>query len=197
MLLALSHPSKQKTPLFERLVSNFGLDGQLKALVQGLKQNDLKEETFAKFARFDSNKLRLQLIFYLRLIAQLCLTEQSYLNQIYREGKNNLQGAGKDKIFEMWKRAMKKEAVHQLVLNKVNSSIQTVKQGMKSSLGHLVEDKTFEAMLMEVSQQSRDISNQMTFRLKDQYYGHFDPFHYLSFDHNSAVYQMYDHHNMD
>ena len=84
-----------------------------------------------------------------------------------------------------------------MVLNKVNSSIQTVKQGMKQSNGHLIEDKTFEAMLMEVSHQSRDISNQMTFRLKEQYYGHFDPFHYLSFDHNSSVYQMYDHHNMN
>jgi len=51
---------------------------------------------------------------------------------------------------------MKKEAVHLLMLNKVNANIQVLKE---SSIELLAKDSTFEEALFEVSTQARDIKN--------------------------------------
>lgn len=81
----------------------------------------------------------------------------------------------------MWSKVMKKEAVHVLMLNKINSNIQTIKEGS----GDLTSDKGFEDALFEISTTSRDIKNQVTFKLKDEFYGWFDPFNYICFDEHS------------
>ena len=44
------------------------------------------------------------------------------------------------------------------------------------------KDEEFEKQLFEVSTQGRDIKNQVTFKLKDEFYPWFDPFQYISFD---------------
>ena len=54
------------------------------------------------------------------------------------------------------------------------------------------KDEVFEKQLFEVSTQSRDIKNQVTFKLKDEYYPWFDPFFYVSFDQHSQVFQVYE-----
>jgi len=41
------------------------------------------------------------------------------------------------------------------------------------------KDETFEEMLFEISDQSRDIKNQVTFRLKENLYPMFDPYLYV------------------
>lgn len=50
------------------------------------------------------------------------------------------------------------------------------------------KDEIFEEMLFEVSSQSRDIKNQVTFKLKDEYYGWFDPYYYVLPDQYSQVF---------
>lgn len=54
------------------------------------------------------------------------------------------------------------------------------------------KDETFEEMLFEISDQSRDIKNQVTFRLKEGLYPWFDPYLYVSPDQQSLIYQMYE-----
>ena len=84
---------------------------------------------------------------------------------------------------------MQSEAVHLLLLHKKNVGI----DALKKATGPILEqDKLFEAKLFEVSTQSRDIKNQMTFALKDEYYPWLDPFHYVHPENLSAIYKMYD-----
>jgi len=40
-------------------------------------------------------------------------------------------------------------------------------------------DEIFENMLFEVSNQGRDMRNQVTFKLKDEYYPWLDPYQYI------------------
>jgi hypothetical protein len=83
---------------------------------------------------------------------------------------------------------MRREAVHLLMLSKLNANIQSLKERGNE----LAQDRVFEEMLFEVSAQSRDIKNQVTFKLKDEFHGWFDPFYYLSFDDHSQIFQMYE-----
>ena len=46
--------------------------------------------------------------------------------------------------------------------------------------------------MFEVSEQGRDINNQVTFRLKPEYYPWFDPFQYGMPEQHSQIYQMYE-----
>ena len=76
-----------------------------------------------------------------------------------------------------------------LMLNKVNTPIADLKQCM---VGALVKDEVFQDVLFEVSDQGRDINNQVTFKLKEAFYPWFDPFQYGSPDQHSQIYQMYE-----
>ena len=60
-----------------------------------------------------------------------------------------------------------------LLLNKVNTSIEGLKESMVETL---LKDEVFQNSLFEISVQSRDRNNQVTFKLKDEYYSWFDPF---------------------
>lgn len=106
------------------------------------------------------------------------------MKQIYsRKDKDERQEENYDKnkqfYRKIWTQAVKKEAVHLLMLNRVNVSIQNLKKDM---IEIFPKDEVFEDMLFEVSTQSRDIKNQVTFKLKDEYYCWFDPFLYISID---------------
>lgn len=54
------------------------------------------------------------------------------------------------------------------------------------------KDNVFEDALFEVTTQSRDMKNQVTFKLKEEYYGYFDPFQYVLPDQHSQIFQMYE-----
>ena len=60
-----------------------------------------------------------------------------------------------------------------MLLNKVNTSIEGLKESMVETL---LKDEVFQNSLFEISVQSRDRNNQVTFKLKDEYYSWFDPF---------------------
>lgn len=55
----------------------------------------------------------------------------------------------------------------------------------------VAKDDLFEEALFEVSTQSRDLKNQIKFKLKDEFYPWFDPFQYISPEHHSMIFQMY------
>jgi hypothetical protein len=93
-----------------------------------------------------------------------------------------------EEIKEMWGKCMQREAVHLLMLQKVNVNIQALKEDMVEIF---VKDEIFEKQLFEVSSQGRDIKNQVTFKLKDSYYDWFDPFMYISPDAHSQIFRMY------
>jgi hypothetical protein len=101
--------------------------------------------------------------------------EVAYLKQIYNQKEEKAEQESKNSptIKAMWSKAMKKEAVHLLLLNKVNVNIQTLKEKMVEIFA---KDNVFEDALFEVTTQSRDMKNQVTFKLKEEYYGYFDPF---------------------
>ena len=92
-------------------------------------------------------------------------------------------------LIKVWKHAIKKEAVHLLLLNKVNTSIGVLKETMIETLA---KDEHFEEALFEVSEQSRDMKNQLTFKLKEEYFGWFDPYQYILPNQHSLIYQMYE-----
>jgi hypothetical protein len=133
----------------------------------------------------------MQLILFLRLLAQLCVHEVAYLKQIYNQKEEKAEQENKNppEIKKMWSKAMKKEAVHLLLLNKVGVNIQTLKEKMVEIFA---KDNLFEDALFEVTTQSRDIKNQVTFKLKEEYYGYFDPYHYVLPDQHSQIFQMYE-----
>ena len=54
------------------------------------------------------------------------------------------------------------------------------------------KDDVFNEKLFEVSTQSRDMKNQVTFKLKDASYKVFDPFMYVQPDQNSEIFRMYE-----
>ena len=58
--------------VFDYFLTNYGLDSQLKVLISSIKNSSLVKTDFAKFKNFDPQKLRVELIFFLRLIIQIC-----------------------------------------------------------------------------------------------------------------------------
>ena len=60
----------------------------------------------------------------------------------------------------------------------------------------MVKDEVFQDVLFEISDQSRDANNQVTFKVKEQYIKWFDPFQYVLPDQHSQCYQMYDEHRL-
>lgn len=139
--------------------------------------------------------MRLQLMAFLRFFAEICLVEVPFLKQIYNrkdevaEKNHHIQNHNSKEIKKLWAQALKREAVHLLILNKVNTGIRQLKEQMSEIFE---KDETFEEMLFEISDQSRDIKNQVTFRLKDNLYPMFDPYLYVVPDQQSLIYQMYE-----
>ena len=83
--------------------------------------------------------------------------------------------------------------MHLLLLNKQNVGIEALKQATGPILS---ADEAFENQLFEVSTQSRDIKNQMTFKLKDKYYPWLNPFHFINPSNHSAIYKMYEYNGL-
>lgn len=75
------------------------------------------------------------------------------------------------------------------MLNKMNVGIQSLKQKMVEIFP---KDDVFNEKLFEVSTQSRDMKNQVTFKLKEASYKVFDPFMYVQPDQNSEIFRMYE-----
>lgn len=84
---------------------------------------------------------------------------------------------------------MRNEAVHLLLLNKQNVGIEALKQAIGPIL---LQDEVFEQQLFQVSIQSRDIKNQVTFKLKDEFFPWLNPFHFINPSNHSAIYKMYE-----
>ena len=104
------------------------------------------------FDNFDAQKLRMQLIFFMRFLAQVCIHEVAFLKQIHNRKDDRIEtvssGHSNKEVRKLWAQAVKKEAVHLLLLNKVNVSIQSLKQDM---IEIFPKDEVFEEMLFEVS----------------------------------------------
>lgn len=62
--------------------------------------------------------------------------------------QHHIQNKNSENVTKIWKLAVKKEAVHLLLLNKVNSSIGVLKESM---IEVLAKDEHFEEALFEVS----------------------------------------------
>lgn len=60
----------------------------------------------------------------------------------------------------------------------------------------LVKDGTLQDKLFEISEQSRGKGNQVTFKLKDEYFTWFDPFYFVQPDKQSQIQMMYDQHGL-
>lgn len=88
LLLCLDGNPSADSSLINYMLLNFGLDGQLKSLVAGLLQRDLAELEALQIQHVD--KLQSQLLLYLRFIAQLCITEKSYLGAAYFIDENSI-----------------------------------------------------------------------------------------------------------
>jgi len=65
----------------------------------------------------------MQLTLFLRLIAHLCVYEITFLKQVYNPVDEGEKDSNQPEIIEMWRQALRKEAVHLLMLNKVNVNI--------------------------------------------------------------------------
>lgn len=104
----------------------------------------------------------MHLAVFLRFVIYLCLCEISFLKQVFNrnDNKNEEKHHGEiqnsEEVKTLWKDALKKEAVHLLMLNKVNTPIADLK---KSMFGTLAKTKSFQDVLFEVSDQNRDINN--------------------------------------
>lgn len=188
--------STKRTSMIDFIINNSGLDGQLSILFRGLSTRKLVLKDFTSIDKtFDPDKLRIHLTIFLRFLIQLCICEVSFLKQIFNrkeikaEKQHHIKNDNSEEARALWKDAIKKEAVHLLMLNKVNTSIADLKQCMA---GALVKDETFQDVLFEVSDQGRDINNQVTFKLKEQFFPWFDPFQYGVPDQHSQIYQMYE-----
>jgi len=138
----------QSASVANQVLFNFGVDNQLQVLFNGLRQNCLAKQEFSQFKKFDSEKLRTELVFFLRLIVQLCITEVPFLRQMFTKKKDEKVDSVQEPVREMWRHAMQKEAVHLLMLNKVNANIGALKE---SSNEYLAKDPVFEEALFEVS----------------------------------------------
>lgn len=75
MLLCLD----QDTQLFDFFVFNFGLDNQISTLMKSLRFGHFTRKDLKKFKKIDPVKTRLELVYLLRLIIQLCQCEVPFL----------------------------------------------------------------------------------------------------------------------
>ena len=171
--------------LIDYVIDNFGLDGQLGKLFTGIKTKKLMEKDFSGYHNFDHKKLRVQLLFFLRFMIQVCVCEVSFLKQLYHSSNvkdekpdnyKHIKIQNEEMKKEIWEKAIKKEAVHLLLLNKFNVGIEKLRESM---LEIFKKDENFEKALFDISTQSRDIKNQVTFKLKDEYYAWLDPYQYI------------------
>ena len=78
MLLCLDSRSQ----LFDYVINNFGLDSQLKTVIHCLQCNSLQKSDLTQFKNIDTVKLRLELVYFLRLIIQICISEATYMQQL-------------------------------------------------------------------------------------------------------------------
>ena len=142
--------------LIDYMIDNFGLDGQLSKLFQAINNNKLIFKELEACKNFDHAKLKTEIILFLKLMIQTCICEVSFLKQLYTVKED--QQAFSDNNFEksIWESAIKKEAVHLLLLNKFNVGIEELRSNM---LEVFKKDERFENMLFEVSTQGRDIKN--------------------------------------
>ena len=145
MILSMSEGSD----LIEYFVTNFGLDEELQTLISGLRGEGVARAHFEKFEKFDDQKLRMQLTLFLRFIVHLCVYEISFLKQIYDPIEEGEPDSNPPKIISLWKQALRKEAVHLLMLNKVNVNIQTLKEKI---IDILEDDQMFEDTLFEMTE---------------------------------------------
>ena len=87
----------------------------------------------AREQNFDPDKLRIHLTIFLRFLIQLCICEISFLKQIFNrkeikaEKQHHIKNDNSEEARALWKEALKKEAVHLLMLNKVNTPIADLK----------------------------------------------------------------------
>jgi hypothetical protein len=77
-------------------------------------------------------------------------------NDEKHEQNHHQKDINSEQTLKIWKHALQKEAVHLLLLNKVNTSIGVLKESMTETLR---KDEFFEEALFSVSEQSRDIRN--------------------------------------
>ena len=116
------------------MIDNAGLDSQLQTLISGIIQRKLNLNDLTSLSsKFDPDKLRMHLTIFLRYMVYLCLCEISFLKQVFnrKDIKAEKMGHAKSENSEeakaLWRNALKKEAVHLLMLNKVNTSIADLK----------------------------------------------------------------------
>ena len=84
----LDEISGQHSSLIDYMIDNFGLDGQLKKLFDGIKYRKLTGKDFETHQNFDNAKLRVQLLCFLKFMIQLCICEVSFLKQIFNNKKD-------------------------------------------------------------------------------------------------------------
>ena len=75
--------------------------------------------------------------------------------------------------------------------NKPGAPIEALRSSMPD---YLVKDENFQEKLFEISDQSRDKSNQITFKLKDQFIPWFEPFFQSGINTSQESFQMFDQH---
>lgn len=76
--------------------------------MSGLRKESLSKACFGSFERFDIQKLRMDLVQFLRLLAQLCIYETTFLKQVYNMKDENVQSANSvlaniPEVKEIWK----------------------------------------------------------------------------------------------
>lgn len=139
----------------------------------------------------DLDKLRVEVTLLLKLLIQVSINELPFLKQLYSrkeekaEAKSPLPGTNNKKLKELWEKALAREAVHLLLLNKPRATIDEVKGQMAESL---VKDGALQDQLFAVSDQARGRQHMVTFKLKEQYMNWFDPFYFLAPEKQSAIY---------
>jgi len=123
MILAMDDGASEEESLMNFVIYQFGLDQWLNTLFKCLKNKNLTKSHFDKFQNFDAQKFRMQIVLFLRFMCQVCLHEVSFLKQVYNRKEDESTRKNFNVIQKMWKTALRKEAVHILMLNKVNVSI--------------------------------------------------------------------------
>ena len=95
------------------------------------------------------------MLYFLRFVVQLCICEVSFLKQVYQNKKEGTDRQYKEIKMQdttekkrIWENALKKEAVHLLLLNKFNVGIDKLRESM---LEVFKGDEVFENMLFEAS----------------------------------------------
>ena len=82
-MLSLDESKDGQSSLFDYVINNFGLDKQLFHLLDGLRSKSINADKIIKSVhKFDPNKLKLELISFLKLIIQICTCEISFLKQL-------------------------------------------------------------------------------------------------------------------